>query len=192
MALKILAGTELTLTLDGESTPELQANILPILVRTNRDDYIEDPTSKCYAQFNPLVTASINDISYRQFDYETYMSLKSAVARWLFIRMAHNFRQASAQQHYSITAKRVISDSYLANNREFRHRIGEIDKAWDELKEKGVVFDVDAKREIGPRNTILDSKYTVCVSQNFIDETVFANTRNQGLVTRLESYRETA
>ena len=46
-------------------------------------------------QFHPLVTASINHISYRQYDYLTYMTYKHRLSRWLHKRPAHNYVQAS-------------------------------------------------------------------------------------------------
>jgi hypothetical protein len=50
----------------------------------------QDTNTIGYVQFHPLVTACINHISYRQYDYLTYMAYKHRLARWLHKRLAHN------------------------------------------------------------------------------------------------------
>ena len=48
------------------------SSIFPTVMISNRKDWKADPRNTyCYVQFNPLVTASIEAMTYRQFDYET-------------------------------------------------------------------------------------------------------------------------
>src|SRR5262252_2758089 len=74
----------------------MQSPIFPTLLLASKEDWLENPKKvKCYVQFNPLVTASINQITYRQFDYAKYMEYKHRLSRWLHKRLCHNYIQAS-------------------------------------------------------------------------------------------------
>jgi hypothetical protein len=80
----------------------IQSAIFPVLLVASKADWIKNPKqTRCYVQFHPLVTACINHISYRQYDYLTYMAYKHRLARWLHKRLAHNYVQASMMHPYT-------------------------------------------------------------------------------------------
>jgi len=59
----------------GEREVILDSSIFPTVMISSRRDWKADPkNARCYVQFNPLVTASIEVLTFRQFDYETLMS----------------------------------------------------------------------------------------------------------------------
>ena len=67
----------------ADGTAIIQSPIFPFLLVASKDDWLKNPKkARCYVQFNPLVTASIDRLTYRQFDYLTYMSYKHRLARW--------------------------------------------------------------------------------------------------------------
>ena len=68
---------------------------------SSRKDWKADPkNTRCYVQFNPLVTASIEALTYRQFDYETLMSYTSQLSRWFHKRLYHNYINAGMLNPY--------------------------------------------------------------------------------------------
>ncbi len=59
----------------ADGTAIIQSPIFPVLLIASKEDWLKNPKqTQCYVQFNPLVTASINRLSYRQYDYLTYMA----------------------------------------------------------------------------------------------------------------------
>ena len=75
---------------------EMSSPIFPLLIIRNRREWERNPRhTRCYVQFNPLITHSINKMAYRQFDYVTFMAFKRQLARWFHKRLSHNYVQAS-------------------------------------------------------------------------------------------------
>ena len=172
-------------TQDGYSV--MEAAVYPILVISNRQNWLQDPKgTKCFVQFNPLVTQSINTTSYRQFDYVTFMSFDYQLSRWLYSRLAHNYTQAGPSTPYSILASTIINDSHLVNDARLRQRIAAIDKALEELQSKEVL--AISKKEIRYLGRkIIDVLYTLHPTKSFVHEIVCANTRQRD--TRQELQR---
>jgi hypothetical protein len=57
--------------------------ILSSLTRVTRTNYLQDPKATWYARLPALVSRSINELTYRQFNYATLMSLPTPLSRWL-------------------------------------------------------------------------------------------------------------
>jgi hypothetical protein len=166
-------------TKDG--TELLKSSIFPVLLISNRKQWLENPKDAyCYVQFNPLVTHSINRLTYRQFDYVTFMEYKSQLARWLHKRLFHNFVQASIRNTYHIMASTIIRDSGLLNARRFRDNLKAIDKAFCELEGKHVAMNIEKSPTYDRNNKkITDVKYTLRPSMEFVREITAANRRKQ-------------
>jgi hypothetical protein len=93
-------------------TLQVRDPIFPTLLIASRMDWLAAPQeAKCYVQFNPLVTACINHLTYRQFDYILYMEYKHRLSRWLYKRLAHNYVQASLIHPYTIKMSTILRDS---------------------------------------------------------------------------------
>ena len=61
-----------------EGKAEVKSSIFPVVALVNREDWRKNPGRvRCYVQFNPLLTYSIKALTYRQFDYRTFMRLKN-------------------------------------------------------------------------------------------------------------------
>ncbi len=178
----------------ADGTGVMQASIFPLLLIVSKEEWLKHPRqARCYVQFNPLVTASINRLSYRQFDYLTYMSYKHRLSRWLHKRLAHNYLQAGILHPYTIRMSTILRDSGLPQKERGHDNAREIDKTLQELQDKRVLmgFDTDVLR--GPRHKIVDIKYTLRPDLSFVDEVKRANARTlrlsktqsgQGLLTR--------
>ena len=61
----------------------ISASYFPCLAAVSRARLRDDPKAKWMVQFHPLVTASIERLAYRQFNYGLMMHLSTQLARWL-------------------------------------------------------------------------------------------------------------
>ena len=167
-----------SLSLEQSGMALIQSPIFPILLLANKADWLKNPKeTKCYVQFNPLITASITAFSYRQFDYLTYMTYKHRLSRWLHKRLAHNYLQASMVDPYRISMTTILRDSgtYLAPRKDNRPR--EVEVSLKELQKKQVLMGFEKEYKRGPRNAVQDIVYSLRPDFHFIQEIKRANTR---------------
>ena len=181
-ALNICSKTLLTVTTaDGQSV--LTAPIFPQLLMSNRQDWLlHGKDARCYVQFNPLMTHSVNRITYRQFDYATLMSYRRQLARWFHKRLSHNFINADHLRTFDILATTIIRDSGLLNAKQFRDNLQAIDTVLNELKEKQTISDYQkaVRRDKGGRK-IEDVLYALYPHHTFIQGMKTANKRQQNI-----------
>lgn len=164
--LKICNKTGLEVNLYGSKKVIVSAPILPVLIIPSREEWEANPDCMCYAQFNPLITDSINELSYRQFDYDTYMRLKRHLSQWWFLRLSHHFIQAHVLTSYKITAKRIKNDSYLLNNEVLTADIREIDRVLEEFQKHDIIAKVE--RDVRKKGKeIVNVEYTLYPTLNF-------------------------
>jgi hypothetical protein len=176
-ALRICNASSLTL-LNKAGTAIVQSPIFPVLLIASKQEWLNSPKStRCYVQFNPLVTASINHISYRQYDYLTYMSYKHRLSRWLHKRLSHNYTQASLMTLYKIRMSTILRDSGSYFNPRGNTNAREIEKALKELIEGDILMSYKEEFQRGQRNKIVDIMYTLYPSITFTNEVKKANAR---------------
>ena len=162
----------------ADGTAIIQAPIFPVLLVASKDDWLQNPKdARCYVQFNPLVTASIDHLTYRQFDYLTYMSYKHRLSRWLHKRLAHNYIQAGLLSPYTIRMSTILRDSGAYQSKRGNNNAREIDNALEELKTKRVLMRFTKETVRGPRNRLVDITYTLQPDMDFINEMKKANAR---------------
>jgi hypothetical protein len=176
-ALKIGNLTSLSVQ-KADGTAIIQSPIFPVLLVASKEDWLKNPKkARCYVQFNPLVTASIDRLTYRQFDYLTYMSYKHRLARWLHKRLAHNYIQAGLMAPYTIRMSTILRDSGSYQSTRGNNNTREIDNALEELKAKRVLMGIKKETRRGLRNKVLDITYTLQPDMDFINEMKKANSR---------------
>jgi hypothetical protein len=176
-ALRICNAASLTVQ-NKAGTAIVQSPIFPVLLIASKQEWLMSPKSaRCYVQFNPLVTASINHISYRQYDYLTYMSYKHRLSRWLHKRLSHNYTQASLTALYKIRMSTILRDSGSYCNPRGNSNAREIRKALQELVQGDILMNYKEEVVRGPQNKILDVLYTLYPSINFTYEVKRANAR---------------
>ena len=142
----------------ADRTGVMQASIFPLLLIVSREGWLKQPRqARCYVQFNPLITASIDRLTYRQFDYLTYMSYKHRLSRWLHKRLSHNYTQAGLLHPYTIRMSTILRDSGLPQKERGNDNAREVEKTLQELKDKRVLMTFD-KEILRPRYKIIDIK----------------------------------
>ncbi|MCX8050154.1 MAG: hypothetical protein N3A55_10930, partial [Methylohalobius sp.] len=134
-SLHILLGTRVFISRAGEKKSFFASTILTELGAVSREDWRKDPSAKWYVRFNSLIEACIQAKTYRQFDFAKMMAHSSQLARWLYKRMAHLYRQASLIDPYRISLVSVKRDSGLLNASSLRFDARSLEKALEEMKE---------------------------------------------------------
>jgi hypothetical protein len=179
--LKVNNATHLALTTEDGATM-ISAPIFPTLMLTSRQEWEEDPkNARCYVKFNPLVTASIEELTYRQMNYETLMKLERSLSRYLFQRMSHLYVQADFMNPYRIALDTLVRDSGMAASRNASDNAKRVERTLDELSAADVIMRWEKDVERGPHNRLVNVVYTLTPSFGFKDDAVRANKKHAGI-----------
>jgi len=132
---------------------------------------------KCFVKFNPLVTKSIKERTYRIYNYHKAMSLKYMLSRWLFKRISHHFLQASVSNPYEIKLTTIIRDSGSASYPKLADNKRQVSKCLDELLDKNVITDYKENIIYNQlrNNKIEDVLYSLWLSESFCKDVKKAN-----------------
>jgi hypothetical protein len=156
----------------------MDSSIFPTVMIAHRSQWEENPKhTYCYAQFNPLVTHSINKLTYRQFDYDLLMQYRYQLSRWFHKRLFHNFTNADLLHKYNLLLSTIIRDSALVNAKRMNDKVRAVEASLEELREKGIIFGYEREERRGPRNRLDDILYHLSPSISFVDEIKKANKR---------------
>ncbi|MDR3440605.1 hypothetical protein [Telmatospirillum sp.] len=170
--------------IDAESDPDdpgmISQPYLPALAKVNQQGRAADPEAKWFVQFHGLVTDSINQITYRQFNYQRLMKCSTQLARWLISQLVLKFTQAAVTNTFQMRLSTIQRDSGLLNGyARQRDAVAALDDAWNEVKELGAVAVVRKGEQRGSRGKLEDVTYTLFPSREFAAEQKAAN-RRQG------------
>jgi hypothetical protein len=186
-SLEILSKTVLDVTIEGRGAKKtLYTNpILNDLTRVTRAEWREDPKSMWTARLPGLVSASINALSYRQFNYAILMSLDAPLARWLHKRLSHEYTNAHLMHPYRILFSTVERDSGLLHNCRRSANIKALTRALDELVAHRVLLYHTAERRL-QGSAIADVLFTLTPHTDFVSEIKAANARANEARSKLE------
>ncbi|MBF0188719.1 MAG: hypothetical protein HQL50_12415 [Magnetococcales bacterium] len=191
-ALLICARTSIELKpLDG--TRELSFTLFANVGLETREDWLQHgKRSRAFVRFNQLVTASIENLTFRQLDYETCMTYRSSLARWFHKRLSHNFIQAGLSTRYTIRLSTILRDSGVQRYAKISNNIRAVIKALDEIREARIITRFTTEKIHGRRsNKIMDAKFVLYPSQAFVREVRRTNAQLQQIAEseELESRR---
>lgn len=166
---------------------------LEILAKTNIEVESEDESSKLifspiemlglsgqngetqtFVKFSNLLTRSINEGTYRLFNYEKVMSYDSVIARQLHKRMAHHYVQASFTEKYEILLSTVIRDFGLTK---IQQNLQKVEVSIEELKNKEVILNCNTEKiyDREKKQKLEDVKFCFQPHPSFVNETKKAN-----------------
>ena len=128
-------------------------------------------------EFHPLVTKSIIEATYRQFDLDKLMSMSTQLGRWVHRQLVIKYTFASLMTPFEIRYSTIKRDSFMINYGRERAGIAALDQVMSELKEKNIIMDFQRQVVSGARRKILDVIYTLTPSLEFIKEAKAANKR---------------
>lgn len=178
-ALLICAQTNLVVTSEDGGTV-LVSSLFETLGLQSREDWKgQGRKTRAFVRFNPLVTKSIKDGSFRLFNYETSMGYKSVIARQLHKRMSHRYRHAHITNTYDILLTTVIRDFGLTQYAWLSQNLRDVQAALDEMKEKNIIMDYQIRKTLDPeqRNKLIDAKLIIRPSVKFVSDIIHANDR---------------
>jgi hypothetical protein len=157
-----------------------RSTYLAALSGVRRRDYEADRSAKWSAQFHPLVTQSIDQVTYRQFNYQRLMRCSTQLSRWLIGQLVLKYTQAALGNSFQMRYSTIKRDSALLNGyKQERQAIAALDAAWQELKSLGTLSQVKKAELRGLRAKLEDVTYTLYPSREFTTEQKAAN-RRQG------------
>jgi hypothetical protein len=168
---------------DGKAG-RISAAYLPELAAVSSKQIKDDPSSKWVVHFHPFITQGIMTLTYRQFNYKLMMSLSTQLSRWLHKYLCMKFTQAGLGiPPFEIHYKTIQRDSGLLKAKHQPTTYADTAKAFDELKEKGILASWKCNKTIGPRGKVLGIVYLLTPSSEFIKEAKAANKRQADLAT---------
>jgi hypothetical protein len=178
-SLKILAHSTIELRKgDGDEESFAVSAYFPVLVGVTRKNLEEDYKTKWLVQFHPLVTESIDQLTYRQYNYHQMMNYNTQLARWLHKQLSLKFTFAGIGNKFETRYSTIKRDSALLNGyKQERQAIWMLDAAFDELKTNGIILRIEKHEIRGARNKLEDVVYDLYATIDFIHSTKAANKR---------------
>jgi len=155
--------------------------ILADVTKVTRKQYLEDTSGFWMARLPALVSKSVNDLSYRQYNYSKMMSFKHQASRWMIKRLSHHYINAGHISPYGILLSSIIRDSGLFPYSRARDRVKSFEKVLEELVGAKVLSHYQKEVRKGVRKNIEDVLYTLGAHSEFIKDVKAANARkNKG------------
>ncbi|BDC53201.1 hypothetical protein F183_A55160 (plasmid) [Bryobacterales bacterium F-183] len=179
LALNILAKSIIEIRSVGEKGEVLAISpYLQSLVAVSRNALKNDPKAKWAVQFHPFVTGSIDQVTYRQFNYHLMMSHKTQLARWLHKQLVLKYTFAELSKSFEMRYSTIKRDSSLLNgyNRE-RAAIDALETAFQDLQSQDILSGYERKDVTGARKKLLDVVFKIWPSSAFVKEVKAANKR---------------
>lgn len=188
-SLMICVGTLLHLTDNNEQALFASSLFNTIGLQTREDWEGQGEKSKAFVRFNALVTTSIRNRTFRQFNYEVSMGYLNVISRQLHKRMAHHYTQASIANPYSILLSTIIRDFGLKTYEKISHNLRDVEKALNEMIKAEVLLKYDTGKimDAKKRNKITDVKISLLPHPKFVSEIIYGNNKQKEM--REANYR---
>ncbi len=149
--------------------------ILQDLITVGREDYLADTNAHHTAKLPVFISHAINALEYRQHNHDRYMKCDEQLARWIYKKLIMRYVNASFLNSYHFMYSELQQSGLLQQATEIKNR-RKANYALNELIEKNVIASYSEDfRKIGRK--IIDVKYTVTPTSEFISEQKAANKR---------------
>ena len=153
-----------------------RGNILQDLVTVGRKEYLADTEAHHVARLPLFISLGINRMQFRQFNYPKFMCCDGQLSRWVFKKLIHRYKQANLVNSYHFMYSELKNSGLLQQATEDKNRV-KAEEGLNELVTKRILmrWEKDVRKQ-GRR--IVDVKYTVYPSSDFVSEQKAANKRN--------------
>lgn len=148
--------------------------IFPHVTLVNRKNYVNTPSTRCFVRFHPMVIAAIVNVDYRMFNYKLAMSMKNPLARHIFKRISHYWRQASQSHTYNFNLMSYLSQTPRNISPRMHRNIEAMNTALDELV-KSEVLEGYENQEILDGRSLKDVSYVCKPHAEFVKGVKKAN-----------------
>jgi len=176
-SIDILSTSVIRLYEQGDNTPVYTNPILTDVTRVNRQRYLKDGSLMWVAKLPALISKSVNELTYRQFNYGVLMSLPTQLVRWLHKRLSHNYINASHLDRYDILFSSIKRDSGLLIYERTRDNLKALEAAFDELASQNVLSGWERREERRIGRGIADALYSLRAHSDLIRDVKAANAR---------------
>lgn len=176
-SIDVLSTSVVRLYVDDDNTPIYTNPILSDVTRVSRENYLADGSMTWVARLPALISKSVNELTYRQFNYGVLMSLSTQLARWLHKRLSHNYVNASHMDSYDILFSSIQRDSGLLTYIRTRDNLKALENAFNELVERHILLSWERRQERKVGRGIADVLYTLRAHTEFIQDVKSANAR---------------
>lgn len=175
-SLQILAYSNITVTVAVDNKDYVGiSSYIAGMTMVKRSDLNMDPNARWTVKFHPLVTRSIEEITYRQFNYTRLMTCKMQLSRWLIQYLTAKYSFASWDKPFTIKYSTIKRDSGLLGGYKLpKHSYSAVDEAFSELQEKEILTSWSKEKQSQSRK-ILDITYSLIPTMHFISEQKAAN-----------------
>jgi hypothetical protein len=180
LSLEILHKTNIAVTSpNGRDEVTRSSTYLPALGAVRRKDIDADPAARWVVQFHPLVTRSIDGVTYRQFNYNKLMSHRSQLSRWIHKQLVMKYNFAAIGNTFKMMFSTIQRDSALLGGyKETRQAVVAVVDSFQELKNSGLLMNFEKGNETrGQRNKLVDVEFILTPSIDFVREVKAANKR---------------
>lgn len=152
----------------------ISSSFFPLIALTTRGQYVDSKDARCFVAFNPMVTKSIMNLTFRQYNYELGMEIPSPLARFIYKRMSHYWVQASAMTPYTPKLKSFLQQSPRGVSEDMYSNTRAMNNALNLLIKHKVIARYDQNVEKKGRK-VDDIQYTIYPHDEFIKMTKAAN-----------------
>lgn len=143
--------------------------------------------ARCYVQFNPLVNEAIMNLSFRQYNYQLGMEMRSPLARFIYKRMSQYWVQASAKHPYNPSLISFLEQSPRGTSSQMRENLRAMRNALDTLIKHKVVLNYNEEKVMQGKQKVLDARYTIYPHPDFVKEVIKANQRKNTIASQAQS-----
>ncbi len=176
-SIDILSTSVIRLYEEGDDTPVYTNPILTDVTRVNRQRYLTDGSLTWVAKLPALISKSLNELTYRQFNYGVLMTLPTQITRWIHKRLSHNYINASLLDSYDILFSSIQRDSGFLTYKRTRDNLRNLEAAFEELVSQNVLFSWERLEERRAGRGIADVLYSLHAHSDFIRDVKAANAR---------------
>lgn len=163
---------------EGKEESFVAANYLPAVAAVSRKRLEDDPDAKWLVQFHPLVARSIDQLTFRQFNYVTMMELPTQLARWIHKQLSMKFTFASFLGNpFEMRYSTIKRDSNLLNRTQERDNRCDVDNAFTRLIENLVLRDVKKEILTEAKGKVIEVVYQLYPTHEFVKEMKASNRR---------------
>ena len=177
-SLTILSQSIVEIIPHGAGESKIVGPCLPTLAAVSRAQLRSDPKARWIVSFHPLVTGSIDQVTYRQFNYHLMMSHSTQLARWLHKQLVLKFTFAELMKTFDMRYSTIKRDSGLLDEyKRERDGMEKLAEAFAELKQRQVILNYECEAVTGPRGKKIDLIFTIYPHYDFVRESKAANRR---------------
>lgn len=188
-SLKILNKCNLEVVINGVSTAS--APILSEMLTHTQNGYKNsDPGSRWSVRFHPLISMSINNRNYRQYNIERLMDTKTRAALSLSKMLLTHARNLSAEHPFRIKYTDFVKHCGELNYARRSDGIRKFIATGESLKEFGTLSAVKVHRIYGTRkNRVVDVELQLFGSESLIREIKAGHVKEKIVIEQYEKER---